>query len=216
MCSVRCSQHFQLFHCGYVTEKLSMFYRTLPWDPDKITAEQLKCAPRVELKTKSYCKTLCGLPCEDIRFEVAVDGRHLTEEAVLEISRSKQMKDIIQNRWNNLAVVRIYFKTIERKIYEHVPKYSNQELFSHLGGYSGVWLGFSLLNLYELLEIIGATLNFALTKSKAQKLAQSKNVTPPVFYTQSSKKFYEDAIITNSLFFARKNRTLAKLKSKKI
>ncbi|GFV00120.1 general transcription factor II-I repeat domain-containing protein 2 [Trichonephila clavipes] len=90
-----------------------------------------------------------------------------------------------------------------------------QELFSHLGGYSGVWLGFSLLNLYELLEIIVATLKFA--KFKMRKPHRSESPTPPPpFYTQSSKKFYEDAIVTNSLFFARKNEALGKLKTKNI
>ncbi|GFY43714.1 uncharacterized protein TNIN_154971, partial [Trichonephila inaurata madagascariensis] len=176
---------------------------------------QTECAKKVESKTKRYCKTLCGLPCEDIRFEVAVDGRRLTKQAASAFSTSRRVEDTIHNRWSNLVMVRIYFKTIERKIYEHVPKYDNQELFSHLGGYSGVWLGFSLLNLYELLEIIVATLNFA--KSKMKKPHPPKSpISPPLFYTPSSKKFYEDAIVTNSLFFARKNLTLGKLKTKNI
>ncbi|GBN79476.1 hypothetical protein AVEN_255820-1 [Araneus ventricosus] len=31
------------------------------------------------------------------------------------------------------------------------------EFFSYLGGYSGVWLGFSLLTVYELIEILFCT-----------------------------------------------------------
>ncbi|GIX97687.1 uncharacterized protein CDAR_257241 [Caerostris darwini] len=173
MCTVKCSQHFQLKHCGYVTEKLSLFYRALPWDPEAITDDQIKCASRVELNTKNYCKSLCGVPCEDVRFEVAVDGRHLSEEAV------------------------------------------HQELFSYLGGYSGVWLGFSLLNLYELLEIIFATLRFAFTKRNVKTHPLPGILVPP-FYTRNSKKLFEEAIMKNSLFFARKSKSIGKLKSRKM
>ncbi|GIX84065.1 hypothetical protein CEXT_226881 [Caerostris extrusa] len=81
MCTVKCSQHFQLKNCGYVTEKLSLFYRALPWDPEAITDGTI----RVHAYTK-----VNGLPDFhlikfiniDVRFEVAVDGRHLSEEAV--------------------------------------------------------------------------------------------------------------------------------------
>ncbi|GFR01605.1 uncharacterized protein TNCT_334101 [Trichonephila clavata] len=168
-----------------------------------------------ERKIRKRKRRICFGYFKDIRFEVAVDGRRLTKQAVSAFSTTRRVEDIIHNRWDNLVMVRIYFKTIERKIYEHVPKYDIQELFSHLGGYSGVWLGFSLLNLYELLEIIVATLNFA--KSKMLKAHQPKRPPlPPVFYTQSSKKFYEDNIVTNSLFFSRKKGTLGKLKTKNI
>ncbi|GBM16172.1 hypothetical protein AVEN_126441-1 [Araneus ventricosus] len=214
MCTVRCSQYFQLSNCGFVTERLSMFYSALPWDPDEITEEQKDCARKMERKTKLYCKSLCGLPCEDMRFEVAVDTRHLTNEAVLSFNPRLEMREILRNRRDNLAMVRIYYKSIERKIYEHVPKYDNQELFSYLGGYSGVWLGFSLLNMYELLEIVVATIKFALTKPREQTTSDQKIQKQP-FCTQNSKKLFEDVIVTDSLVFVPKNQTLWKLKNRK-
>ncbi|XP_035209188.1 acid-sensing ion channel 4-B-like, partial [Stegodyphus dumicola] len=197
LCSVRCSQHFQLKKCGYVTERLSLFYRHLPWDAKKITPDQKKCAQDIEDLNKGYCTSLCGLPCEDIRFEVAVSTNHLTENDVAQFYTDDKKKVTLQNRMRQLTLVRIYYKAIERKIYEHVPQYDNLELFSSLGGYSGIWLGFSLLNLCELLEIIVATLKFAL--SKWDRKLDAEDTSKP-FHTLASKKLFVEAYAGKTLF----------------
>ncbi|KFM74726.1 FMRFamide-activated amiloride-sensitive sodium channel, partial [Stegodyphus mimosarum] len=62
-----------------------------------------------------------------------------------------------QEQMQNLVLLKIYYGTLEHKIFRHIPKYDTMELFSYLGGYSGVWLGFSLLTIYELIDIFIST-----------------------------------------------------------
>ncbi|GFY43712.1 CUB domain-containing protein [Trichonephila inaurata madagascariensis] len=60
------------------------------------------------------------------------------------------------------------------------------ELFSYLGGYSGVWLGFSLLTVYELIEILACTAQFAFQKH--QRVLQHKKETTPEASTKGCKQ----------------------------
>ncbi|GFS46747.1 uncharacterized protein TNIN_93301 [Trichonephila inaurata madagascariensis] len=54
----------------------------------------------------------------------------------------------------NLVRVKLYLRTMEITMYEHQPKYELVEVFSHLGGYLSLWLGFSVLAFCELLEMV--------------------------------------------------------------
>ncbi|CAL1270941.1 unnamed protein product, partial [Larinioides sclopetarius] len=62
------------------------------------------------------------------------------------------------------------------------------ELFSYLGGYSGVWLGFSLLTVYELIEILFCTARFALQKH--QRTVQHRKVFRRITNTKKASKHF--------------------------
>ncbi|KAG8191065.1 hypothetical protein JTE90_008379 [Oedothorax gibbosus] len=174
MCTVGCSQYYQKEKCNFVTKSLSLFYDRLPYNPEGRTDDDRICAEDQEMNTKEYCRSLCGLPCSDIVFEVDVEINELTREDLIEFHLRSSVNRTWKEKMENLALVKVYFINLENRIYRHVPKYDTMELFSYLGGYSGVWLGFSLLTVYELIEILLSTVRFALQKHFRE--AQSKKM----------------------------------------
>ncbi|KFM79363.1 hypothetical protein X975_09995, partial [Stegodyphus mimosarum] len=43
---------------------------------------------------------------------------------------------------------------METTVYEYSPKFQNIETFSYLGGYVGMWLGISLVAVFDFLETL--------------------------------------------------------------
>ena len=67
--------------------------------------------------------------------------------------------------------------------------FQTMELFSYLGGYSGVWLGFSLLTVYELFEIIvSATVFFF---RKLINVKQHKRIAGTVLNARKNPRIYK-------------------------
>ncbi|GIX84070.1 amiloride-sensitive sodium channel subunit beta-2 [Caerostris extrusa] len=86
---------------------------------------------------------------------------------------------------NNLAHVRAYFTTMEESTLKHSPKYQPLEMFSHIGGYVGIWLGISLLALCEFIE--GAIRVFFF-HSQSEKAKKSKSTGKTAQLGQRQKK----------------------------
>ncbi|XP_071035751.1 acid-sensing ion channel 4-A-like isoform X2 [Parasteatoda tepidariorum] len=174
LCTVGCSQYLQRKTCdNYVTKNLSLFYEKLPYDQNTVTQEQVTCAAEVETSTRDYCRSICGLPCKDTVFEVSEVDTVLTDTEFYNHHIHSHMNRSWEDKMKNLATVKIFYSTLEHKKYRHLPKYNTMELFSYLGGYSGVWLGFSLLTVYELIEIICTTVLFAIHKHKHKTMVIS-------------------------------------------
>ncbi|GFW85590.1 uncharacterized protein TNCV_852421 [Trichonephila clavipes] len=73
----------------------------------------------------------------------------------------------------NKAVMLIFLKRPEVIIYSHRPQYEDIEIFSFFGGYIGMWLGISLIAVFDLLENVTLVTYFWIT----QKLIKSKKVS---------------------------------------
>ncbi|XP_076335155.1 epithelial sodium channel subunit alpha-like isoform X1 [Tachypleus tridentatus] len=58
------------------------------------------------------------------------------------------------------AKVKVYFHTLEHVLYKQVPVYQDSELFGQLGGQMGLWLGISLVALFECLETVALLVHF--------------------------------------------------------
>ncbi|GIY36241.1 uncharacterized protein CEXT_311191 [Caerostris extrusa] len=52
----------------------------------------------------------------------------------------------------NKAVMLVFLKRPEVIIYSHRPQYEDIEIFSFMGGYIGMWLGISLIAVFDFLE----------------------------------------------------------------
>ncbi|GIX77014.1 hypothetical protein CEXT_633021 [Caerostris extrusa] len=59
-----------------------------------------------------------------------------------------QLKHMRQNQ----AKLKVFFSSMVQKTYEQHARFHQPELFSHLGGELGLWLGISLMVIFELLE----------------------------------------------------------------
>ncbi|XP_067131715.1 uncharacterized protein [Centruroides vittatus] len=52
------------------------------------------------------------------------------------------------------AVLNLFFKNSELVIHEYKPKFQSIELFSYIGGFIGIWLGISLVAVFDFFEVI--------------------------------------------------------------
>ncbi|KAF8793803.1 Acid-sensing ion channel 1B like protein [Argiope bruennichi] len=157
MCTAECSQSLQLKQCNYVTVELSLFFDALPWKQESFDPEKIECAERVSNETKEFCRSLCRVPCKQSNYE----NYHGFFDVATE-SESMLLR-------NNLAHVRAYFITMEDTTLKHSPKYQPLEMFSHIGGYVGIWLGISLLALCEFIEGAIRVVSFILLQRKKRK-----------------------------------------------
>ncbi|XP_055931843.1 acid-sensing ion channel 1B-like [Argiope bruennichi] len=171
MCTAECSQSLQLKQCNYVTVELSLFFDALPWKQESFDPEKIECAERVSNETKEFCRSLCRVPCKQSNYETTMDSSTWPRRAKVseEEELGKWKRRPFYEITNNLAHVRAYFITMEDTTLKHSPKYQPLEMFSHIGGYVGIWLGISLLALCEFIEGAIRVVSFILLQRKKRK-----------------------------------------------
>lgn len=103
----------------------------------------------------------CPLSCEDIVYNLKVSSYPWPTEAHY---REKQKLSTTSNgssiplplhkfRKNNLRL-RVYYDTFDFTLYKQYAVYQSSEIFSQVGGNMGLWLGLSIVFIFECLEDI--------------------------------------------------------------
>ncbi|GFY34355.1 acid-sensing ion channel 4 [Trichonephila clavipes] len=113
----------------------------------------------------------CPLPCVTEKFTEHTTTATWPSGAYFFRGRS----NVTNKDWNSLkkyrashAKVNIFFSTLENIVYEQNPCFHESELLSHLGGELGLWLGLSIVAVFELLEVLLSLANCVyVTASKA-------------------------------------------------
>ncbi|GFT17849.1 uncharacterized protein NPIL_150771 [Nephila pilipes] len=136
------------------------------------------CLTVVDEEVFHTCNPLCPMACRKIEFQyVATDSEPLREESSLyekmhvdKIFRTRQEMN------KNMACLRIHYGSTEARTMSYRPKYAFIELFSLLGGYSGLWLGFSLLKCYEfsLSKVMDFKRRKKVSTTKVKKIKKRK------------------------------------------
>ncbi|KAK7491315.1 hypothetical protein BaRGS_00017416, partial [Batillaria attramentaria] len=136
------------------------------------------------------CEGLCKESCtETVFWEETSAGMWPSEAYVhtlIETHPNLSYKDIDTIR-KNIVKVRVYFKQLNYQKVETVPAYNWYRLLSDIGGQLGLWVGFSVLTMVEILQLLldlGRHLLLRTTLAGHQKLSTSfrkrDGVTPPV------------------------------------
>lgn len=104
----------------------------------------------------------CPLPCfsttYDVRLSTALwpsESNYLDsfcDECSAEKKSAKDDKQYLQDLRQKEARLKIYYSSLERAIYEQKAMFQDSELYSHLGGQLGLWLGLSIVAGFELVE----------------------------------------------------------------
>uniref|UniRef100_T1D1T8 Putative degenerin n=1 Tax=Cupiennius salei TaxID=6928 RepID=T1D1T8_CUPSA len=96
------------------------------------------------------CYNYCHQPCDFTDFEYDV------QERKLENNEARDLDDLYDKNamTKHMAVVLIFLKRPEIIIYKHRPQYEDIEVFSFMGGYVGMWLGVSLIAVFDFLESV--------------------------------------------------------------
>ncbi|GIY35550.1 hypothetical protein CDAR_109661 [Caerostris darwini] len=83
-----------------------------------------------------------------------------------EVARVEPKKGQRPAKETGLTYVAVYFQKMEETLYTYKPKYEVVETFSYIGGYVGIWLGVSLLALFDFLETTMILLKYPFRKKK--------------------------------------------------
>ncbi|GFY34348.1 amiloride-sensitive sodium channel subunit alpha [Trichonephila clavipes] len=95
---------------------------------------------------------VCPLPCVSAYYnEISTMSIWLSKASFFKGKENATKLD-----WKNYrashAKIHIFFSTLERTVHEQVPVFHESEIFSHLGGEFGLWLGLSLAALFDFGE----------------------------------------------------------------
>ncbi|XP_023219714.1 amiloride-sensitive sodium channel subunit alpha-like [Centruroides sculpturatus] len=185
VCTAKCSQSIQLKQCNYITDELSLFFDDVPWKDGEKDENKIRCAKKVANDTKEYCRALCRVPCRQTSYDVDSDTtlwprpKQVTEIDQLGSWRNRTYEDIT----NNVARIRIFYSSMDYTIYKHTPIIESLELFSHIGGLIGIWLGTSLIAVCEFFQKLISVLCYVAqkkqkTKGKFRKVSHFNRVVP--------------------------------------
>ncbi|GIX77033.1 acid-sensing ion channel 2 [Caerostris extrusa] len=147
-CMQDCIQEYNYKHCGCVERSLPSKFN-MKWCTVKNTTE-LCCLDAVINNLAIHgvdCK--CPSPCLTTYYNERLTMAKWPSKAFfLEGSIGEDIKIFRKSH----AKVRISFSTLAIITYEQKPVFHESEIFSHLGGELGLWLGLSLIAVFELLE----------------------------------------------------------------
>ncbi|GFQ93705.1 degenerin-like protein unc-105 [Trichonephila clavata] len=96
----------------------------------------------------------CPLPCVSTYYnEISTRSMWPSKASFFQGKENATKEDWINYRASH-AKINIFFSTLEKAMYEQFPLFDKSEIFSHLGGELGLWLGLSLAGLLESVELI--------------------------------------------------------------
>ena len=119
----------------------------------------------------STCK--CPPRCQVINYDKTVSmTRWPTREDKVTFDRGKA-----NINFQNLAKVTVYFQTMTCQEVRQEKAYTTAKLFSSLGGILGMYVGFSFLSLFEILEVFVRGFWYFLTKKRSRFRAAVHTIT---------------------------------------
>ncbi|KAK8769830.1 hypothetical protein V5799_013705, partial [Amblyomma americanum] len=99
------------------------------------------CVARLsQNNTLKVCRKKCRAPCKDTTYDVRLTG--------MGVASSK----FLTNDEVKLFGLTIKFSSDTQKIFVYEPNLTIVEAFGYMGGYLGMWLGFSLLSMLKGLK----------------------------------------------------------------
>ncbi|GIY11580.1 hypothetical protein CDAR_164451 [Caerostris darwini] len=78
------------------------------------------------------------------------------------------------NMFDDIAHVEVNLDGMQTTTYTYSPKYQNIETFSYVGGYVGMWLGISLVAVFDFLETLVIMMRYPFKKMLQRKVKQQQ------------------------------------------
>ncbi|XP_071953220.1 epithelial sodium channel subunit alpha-like [Antedon mediterranea] len=189
-CTKSCYQKRVVGQCGCYDSNYPFKGGTQPCRYSDV--EQKQCMSKVNDDYKNNVfKCDCPQPCTDDTFkttqsftywptpEYKVDFMELLSEA------SPALNDLVRNEnfdgtslRENLLLLDIYFGDLNYDAMEQSPLYSKSDLAGGLGGTVGLWIGVSVLTVFEAIEFLYDAVCLLLKKAgKKQAKSNESNIT---------------------------------------
>ncbi|GIY66920.1 acid-sensing ion channel 4-B [Caerostris darwini] len=152
-CMQACIQEYNYRQCGCVEPSFPAMVGLTKCD---VTNSSLLCCLDKVLNNLAVyghnCK--CPLPCLTTYYNKRQTmAKWPSKSSFLQKKHSLTAEDIKFYR-NSHAKVKIFFSTLERIAYVQKPVFLESEVYSHLGGELGLWLGLSITAIFEFIEAL--------------------------------------------------------------
>ncbi|XP_067140355.1 acid-sensing ion channel 4-A-like [Centruroides vittatus] len=179
MCVQHCKMVKARSECGCVPNRIMY-----PHEERYCLERDKECLNNADL-LKCYDK--CKKSCYQRKFQYTVAWKEIPQDL---LHFYEYIWEYQTKRMKKRAVIMIItLRDPETLTYRSSPEYETIELFSYLGGYTGMWLGISLFTIYDFLE--SKVIKYFAKKKKNKKiLCMNKNeFSPPTnFNTYGSYK----------------------------
>ncbi|XP_071043325.1 acid-sensing ion channel 4-B-like isoform X1 [Parasteatoda tepidariorum] len=153
-CLAECTARLHKEYCNCTVRRLSHIHDI----PCCLDTER-HCLDLFDSPVKDVCYSKCRMPCTKTTYNYeAVDHSEYHRGDCYNdwLDETKTEEDSSYFRKNYICL-RVFYVTADSEIYTHKPMYDGIQVFSVIGGYIGLWLGVSLL------DIFGHLLHFAFT-----------------------------------------------------
>ncbi|XP_022696442.1 acid-sensing ion channel 1-like isoform X2 [Varroa jacobsoni] len=136
-CIQKCRMQLEHRFCGCVSPLYE--YSAYFGKPACARVHNEKCQNELEKNnTFIVCSKRCRAPCDETTYDVRLTGMSLIPDST--------------NVGLNKLFIKVKFSSDTQKIFLYQPKLSIVEVFGYMGGYLGMWLGFSLFSILSGLE----------------------------------------------------------------
>ncbi|GBN15065.1 Degenerin mec-10 [Araneus ventricosus] len=154
-CIRSCIQEQNIANCGCIDLTLENLKKIKPCDIMNET--QSCCLNEVLLKMANHgTKCNCPLPCFSATYHEKLSRTRLISSALNTsiMFTTSILRDTIYQleAYEQKVRINIFYSELERYVYEQQPKWTELQLLSYLGNELGVWLGLSLVIIFELFE----------------------------------------------------------------
>ncbi|XP_035224630.1 degenerin-like protein asic-2 [Stegodyphus dumicola] len=109
----------------------------------------------------SEIKCHCPLECEESTYETKISSAVWPSTAYTAALLRKEIRKSSSAHWKSITVenlrksrlkLSIYYDTLQHLIYRQRPMFDDSEVLSQIGGQMGLWLGLSLVAIFECVE----------------------------------------------------------------
>ncbi|XP_042907414.2 acid-sensing ion channel 4-A isoform X1 [Parasteatoda tepidariorum] len=102
-----------------------------------------KVIANFHVKTMPICAKKCSMPCKFNKFQFQVQDSN---------SEGFRNSCIVPKDLTCYTLVQIFLENMEITTFKYTPRFNPVGILSWIGGYVGLWLGISLLQVYDFLE----------------------------------------------------------------
>ncbi|XP_076308848.1 degenerin unc-8-like [Tachypleus tridentatus] len=201
LCKMECLENATLAECGVVDYMVSPF--TLE-AKDKMgrnvregDTDDLCGAKTINnMNLRHYCEGFCRQSCRKVTYTIQEESRIWplpSEEKQYTSILDKWISTLNKTRnWaldksfisNEVLLVSIEHSKTESSIFKYYPTFQNIEIFSYFGGYLGMWVGYSILNIAAFLFTVPSIL----TKIYFKTRVTVEDIRNPEFQVQKSEQ----------------------------
>ncbi|GFR24095.1 uncharacterized protein TNCT_727571 [Trichonephila clavata] len=139
-------------------------------------------------KIREECRKKCKVECLRLKYPSTIEERAYESYPSDDLDQSDRKSHLIDDSIfyrREYTIVAVYIRDSEMTIISHDPLYSAGDLFSHIGGLIGCWLGISVWALTNIME--GTVLMAANWMKKFEKKKQK--ISDIVFYPTDIKPY---------------------------